>query len=464
MPFPARTPTPSPSPKPAGSPDRIEKRASRWKPPARIFWILAFAVLVVLPSPTVRGEIRFWVDDEGVTHFSNDDAAGPDDAQAVDAGGLKPIQTAWSDGLTGPPLGAESGDSSSTADRARRLLRGALADLERGELARADSTLRGVLRLDPRSPEAHWYLAVLARARGRFAGAEHHLRAFLDAAGPQFDRWKRSAVERLSAIADERTLADPEKLRGPLRLQLVRDEHFRVQVDARLGEISGDYATRVLEFLRQARSQVSTSIGVEPLEPLGVVLYGRAAYVRAHAHRFSFQTIGFFDGRIHVASPAHPTESLRGVLFHEYTHAVFREVTGGDRPYWLNEGLAERIERQSRGLANSTRRERAAMRANIETDSWIPLDSIARSFGGLSDARARDAYLQSVITVGFIHSRTTVEQRSLLLKRIGDGFSIDQALHEILGINTAGLDLAVQQEIRREFPEWTLPAKPAISP
>lgn len=426
--------------------------------------IIALAVFLMLPISAARGEIRFWVDDQGVTHFSNDGASGPDDAQPVDSGGLEPIQSAWRDGLTGPPLRAELGDSSSTEDRVRRLLRGAFADLERGELARADSTLRGVLRLEPQSPEAHWYLAVLARARGRFARAERHLRAFLDGAGPEFETWRRSAVLRLSAIADERTLADPEKLGGPLSLQLVRDEHFRVQVDARLGEVSGDYATRVLGFLGEARSQVSTSIGVEPLEPLGVVLYGRAAYVRAHAHRFSFQTIGFFDGRIHVASPAHPTESLRGVLFHEYTHAVFREVTGGDRPYWLNEGLAERIERESRGLANSTRRERAAMRANIETDSWIPLDSIARSFAGLSDQRARDAYLQSVITVGYIHSRTNVEQRSRMLKMIGDGFSADQALYEVLGVDTAGLDLAVQEEIRREFPEWTLPARRVISP
>ena len=426
--------------------------------------VLLLVIFAALPIPMAEGEIRFWVDAEGVTHFSNDDTAGPREAQAVDAGGLEPIQSAWSDGLTGPRLRAGSGDSSSTEDRVRRLLRGAFADLDRGEFARADSTLRGVLRLNQSNPEAHWYLAVLARARGRFGSAEHHLRAFLDTAGPELESWRRSARRRLAAIADERRLADPEQLGGPLRLQLVRDENFRVQVDARLGEISSDYATRVLGFLREARLQVSASIGVEPLEPLGVVLYGRAAYTRAHAHRFSFQTIGFFDGRIHVASPAHPTESLRGVLFHEYTHAVFREVTGGDRPYWLNEGLAEGIERQSRGLANSTRRERAAMRANIETDSWIPLASISRSFAGLSDERARDAYLQSVITVGFIHSRTDVAQRRRMLQMLGDGFSIDQALYEVMGLDADGLDHAVQEEIRREFAEWTLPARPVNSP
>ena len=421
----------------------------------------SIALSTAYPAQVVHAEIRFWVDAAGVTHFSNaEEGAVPDGANAVDAEGLEPIRGAWSEGITGPPLSADGGDSSAGANRVRRLLRGAIADLDRGEIARADSTLRGVLRLDPRNAEAHWYLGVLARARGRFNNAEQHLRSFLDVAGPEFASWRRVASARIAAIADERELADPDTLAGPLELNLVRDEHFRVQVDARLGEVSGDYATRVLGFLREARSEVSNSIGVEPLEPLGVVLYGRAAYVRAHAHRFSFQTIGFFDGRIHVASPAHPTDTLRGILFHEYTHAMFREVTGGDRPYWLNEGLAERIERLSRGLAVSTRSERAAMRANIETKAWIPLRAISRSFAGLTDERARDAYLQSVVTVGYIHSRTKVEERRRILQLIGGGFSVDQALHDVMGIDTDGLDLAVQAEIRGEFPEWTVPAAP----
>lgn len=420
-----------------------------------LLFLLSTLLSITLVVPSALAEIRFWIDAKGVTHFSNAEDSLPEAASSIDAEGLEPIRGAWSDGLTGPPV---SSDSSFGDDRVRRLLRGAMADLDRGENARADSTLRGVLRLEPRNPEAHWYLAVLARARGRFKSAEEHLRIFLEASGPEFASWRKVASIRLSAIADERELADPNTLDGPLRLELVQGEHFRVQVDARLGEISKGYATEVLGFLREARSEVSNSIGVEPLEPLGVVLYGRAAYVRAHSHRFSFQTIGFFDGRIHVASPAHPTETLRGVLFHEYTHAVFREVTGGDRPYWLNEGLAERIERLSRGLAVSTRTERAAMRANIETGAWIPLSAISRSFAGLSDERARDAYLQSVITVGFIHSRTEVEERRRMLQLMGQGFSIDQALHDVMGIDTDGLDRAVQTEIRREFPEWTVPA------
>jgi hypothetical protein len=424
---------------------------------ARLFPTITLGVSLFCVAGATAAEIRFWVDAAGVTHFTDDPEAEQAPQQADSVEDLETLRNAWSDGLTGPMLSRDSGDSSGVDDRIARLLRGAKADLERGEVARADSTLRGVLRLAPRRPEAHWYLAMLSRGRGRFRKAEEHLRSFLDAAGPEFREWRREAENRLASLADERALADPEALAGPLRLDTLQSEHFRVQVDSRLGEISRDYATRVMGFLEAARSEVSEAIGVEPLEPLGVVLYGRAAYVRAHAHRFSFQTIGFFDGRIHVASPAHPTDALRGILFHEYTHAVFREYTGGDRPYWLNEGLAEQIERRSRGRGVSTRSERATLRANIELGSWIPLASIAESFSGLSDESARDAYLQSVVTAGYIERHSDVEARRRLLERLGEGFSIDQALHEMLGLDSQDLDQAVRDEIRAEFPDWNVP-------
>ncbi len=414
---------------------------------------LGFA-LVVLPLAASAEDIRFWVDEAGITHFSDDAAHAPAHAEAPESEGLEALRSVWSDGVVGPAVVAVPGGSGGDADRVQRLLRGAIGDLERGEHARATATLRGVLRLAPRSPEAHWYLAMLARGRGRFDAAESHLRAFLDAAGPELDRWRAAARVRLAAIADERRLADPAVLTGALELQAIPTRHFRLQVDAKLGAVSADYAARVLAFLEAARTEVSASIGVAPLEPLGVVLYGRAAYVREHAHRFSFQTVGFFDGRIHVASPAHPSDALRGVLFHEYTHAVFREQTGGDRPYWLNEGLAEQIERRSRGLATSTRSERSALRANLETGRWIALREIADGFSGLGDARARDAYLQSVVTVAYIESKTDVAARRRLLERLGQGFSIDQALYEAMGLDTDGLDVAVRREIQSEFPDW----------
>jgi hypothetical protein len=396
-----------------------------------------------------------WVDEEGGTHFTDDpDAVPPDQrGEALGEVDVDRLRALWGERRTGPVPPTPPGSSSRPEDRVVRMVRGAVEDLRRGETSRAAAALRSALRLDPRRPEPYWYLAELDRQRGRYGRAAEHLSRFLATAGPGLGRWRRLAERRLAVLEDERRLADASVARGPLQWVAAESPHFRVQLDSELSEVSPDFARTALGFLADARDEVSSSIGVAPLEPLGVVFYGRAAYSKAHAHRFSFQTVGFFDGRIHVASPAHPSRELRSLLFHEYTHAVFRDRTGGDRPYWLNEGLAEQIERSARGEPASTRSERAALRARIAAGDWIPLRRLAPSFSGLDDTDARAAYLQAVVTAEWIGQQTERSERARMLERIGAGSSIDQALYETLGLDTEGLDAAVQARILEEFPD-----------
>jgi len=185
---------------------------------------------------------------------------------------------------------------------------------------------------------------------------------------------------------------------------------------------------------------------------MGVMFYGKAAYLRAHRHRFSFQTVGFFDGRVHVVSAAHPAGELRALLFHEYTHAVFREQTGGDRPFWLNEGLAELTERASRSQAGLTRSERSSLHRRSVAGRWIPLRRLAPSFSGLDNDDARAAYLIATAAAAWIEARTDRAQRGRLLWRLARGASDDDALGEALGLDTDEVDAAVRAWISEEFP------------
>lgn len=407
------------------------------------------AAALLLAALAAGAEPVVWVDERGVTHLGDASQRGPGEG-GIAAHDLDRLRELWSGRITGPPVAP--GTSSSDADRVTRLLRGAAHDLERGETARAAATLRSVLRLEPGRPEPHWYLALLARHRGRYDAAERHLRAFLSRAGPGLESWRASAERRLEQLEDERRLADPERV-GDLRLaSLGGSPHFRAEVDRELGGPESAYAARALRYLEEARSEVSRRLGVVPREPLGVVFYGRAAYQRAHAHRFSFRTVGFFDGRIHVSSPAHPSGELRSLLFHEYTHAVFRERTGGDRPYWLNEGLAEHMERRARQQPTSTRSERASLRQRLRAGEWIPLRRLSAGFSGLADEDARAAYLQAILAAEWIEERTTREERARLLARLGQGMSADQALHEVVGVDVDGLDQGVRAALRAEFP------------
>jgi tetratricopeptide (TPR) repeat protein len=407
---------------------------------------------LALLGPLVSGAAVYtWVDEQGVTHIADDPAAVPAGARE----GRDRLGELWRDGAQGPLPAAPArrpGRGGVEADRARRIVEGAVADIARGESARASTALESALRLDPKLPEPHWYLSLLDRERGRYASAEAHLRSFLGLAGDAYDPWRSAAAERLRALEDERRLADEHAARGPDAWLAVAHPHFRIHVHSELGRAEPAYAETVVRFLEEARTAVGERLGTVPEEPMGVVFYGKAAYLRAHRHRFTFQTVGFYDGRIHVVSAAHPAAELRALLFHEYAHAVFREQTGGDRPYWLNEGLAELCERASHGRAGLTRSERSSLRQRIDADAWLGLARLAPSFSGLVDDDARSAYLVAAAAARWIEQRTGPADRGRLLRLLGEGRSADAALAAVLGMETAGVDAAVQGWIRAEFP------------
>ncbi len=416
------------------------------------FGLLLGSLLLLAAAATA--ETYIWVDELGTTHLSDDPAGVPGTALEAAGKNVDELRSLWADGLEGPVPATPLGGSGRPQDRVLRLLLGAVEDLSRGETARASATLRSVLRLEPGRPEAHWYLALLDRRRGRYQSAEEHLWSFLSAAGLDLAPWRHSAERRLADLVRERRLADVELERGPLHLEALDTEDFRVRMDAELGDARSEYAATVIGYLSQARDRLSDELGVTPREPLGVVFYGKAAYMRAHRHRFSFQTVGFFDGSIHISSPAHPSGGLRALLFHEYTHAVFREQTGGDRPYWLNEGLAEHMERLSDRRPASTRSERASLRTRLEAGQWIPLRQLVDGFSGLSDEDARAAYLQAILAAEWISARTDRSGRARLLEQLGRGVSVDQSLHTLMGVDTDGLDAAVQETLLSEFPSF----------
>lgn len=414
---------------------------------------LLVSLLLLLGFPATAA-VYTWVDEDGVTHIADDPAALPENAAHVAREGREGLRDLWDGGVVALPSRTGVRHPPATRrgrERTERIVRGAVHDLERGEPARARVALESVLRAEPGNVRAHWYLALLDRQRGRYESSDEHLRALLASAGDAHESWRQAAERKLAELEDERRLADAAGLAERDEWLDADHPHFRVHYDAALGRISPDYAATVLRFLEQAHTAVGQRYGTLPDEPLGVKFYGKAAYLRAHRHRFSFQTVGFFDGRIHVVSAGHPSGELRALLFHEYTHAVFRERTGSDRPFWLNEGMAELAERAARRQPGLSRGERSLLRRRIDAGAWIPLRRLAPSFAGLDDDDARAAYLVSTAAAGWIEARTTPEERAHMLERLGAGHVDDEVLREVLGLSTDAVDIAVREWVRGEF-------------
>ena len=417
---------------------------------------LALAVLLALPCGAGRAsaDTYVWVDERGTTHLTSDPGKVPEAHRGAVVGKGVELSSLWDGELRGPEVAPLARDSNRPEARNARLLRGAVDDLRHGETARATTTLRGVLTADPANATAHWYLALLERQRGHFEAAAEHLRSFLTHAGSELEPWRASARERLAALEDERRLIRAAST--PSEFHALSSANFHVQYDRALALATPDYAATVLRYLEEAHDHLAREWGVAPAEPTGVVLYGKAAYVLAHSHRFSFDTVGFYDGRIHVVSAAHPAGELRSLLFHEYTHALFRESAGSDRPFWLNEGLAELAERASQGRPALARSERARLRRAIDEGSWLPLRRLAPSFSGLDQDGAKLAYLEATAAAAWLEARTDVEARRALVRALGRGRSADAALLQAVGLDTDGVDDALRRTITAAFPAAAL--------
>lgn len=419
--------------------------------------LLGLLLSCLAAASWAQAELRVWVDADGITHLSNAAQAGPETSAA-----LLPPGELW-DGPLDAAGRSERGGKDLEGARTRRLVRAAVADLQRGETQRAAEALEGVLRDRPADPEAHWYLALLERHRGHYARARRHLEAFLASAGDDLGAWRASARQRLARLEDEQRLADEKQLGESTDWQRRDSEHFLIRYDRQLAIASPGYGEIVARYLEEAHKAVSQRIGADSGEPMEVLLYGRAAYDRAWADRFSFRTVGFYDGRVHVVSAAHPAGELRALLFHEYVHAVFRQRTGGDQPYWFNEGLAESVERDSRRQPRLSRSERSQLRRRIDAGEWIPLRWLAPGFSNLDDDDARVAYLEATAAVSWIEARSDPEQRAELLARLGEGVSDDSALLATLGLDTENIDALLRAWIRSEFAP-VREAFPAASP
>ncbi|MCC7117508.1 MAG: hypothetical protein IT310_03195 [Anaerolineales bacterium] len=133
----------------------------------------------------------------------------------------------------------------------------------------------------------------------------------------------------------------------------------------------------------------------------------------------------------------------KNTVIHELTHVlVGRNAFSciGSRPQWLEEGLAMYSEGAlDAGMQNM-------LDQAIQAKSLITLRSLNSSFSELSD-KANLSYAQSYSVVTFLIKEYGQEKMSALLKALSDAKSIDEALREVYGFDTDGLDSAWRESV-----------------
>jgi len=212
--------------------------------------------------------------------------------------------------------------------------------------------------------------------------------------------------------------------------------------------VDAGFALAILDVLESAANQVNAELGLFPEARVPVGIYKRD----------DFKTVtdspdwagGFYDGKIRLPFGAlnEITPVMRGVLFHEYAHVVIFELTRGNCPLWLNEGIAEMFGRMqyNRPMSEFGR----AARKKTFTD-FRKLES---DFSSLSTADAALAYQQSYALVNFMVTSYGWHIVRQVLSALGGGMTIDEAMLLALkdfNLGYAGVVSAWRESVEREM-------------
>jgi hypothetical protein len=398
------------------------------------------------------GVVAAWIDPTGRTILSDDSEPPVEGAVRLDPSELP---TLWEGRRLEEGAGGAR-PSSPSEGIVEREVRTALDDLERGDPGGALGVVRRLHQAYPNRADLALALAEAERRRGRLEPARQILADLLATPLALQEPFESEARRALKELGEEIEVAS---LDGDGIQRSVETSHFRLTYDHRLaGRAYGEEVARQIEGIR---GRLSKTLGRTLSRKLEVQLYTRRQYVDAHQHRFGFSTVGFFDGVIHVVAGRHPRSELEALLTHEYAHALFEDALGGHRPFFLNEGVAEREEERVRGRTGLVRAQWWKLLEAIRMGTWIPLPRLVDGFGGLEETRAALAYLESRAAVELLEGRDP-RAISRWLQRCAAGEPWQRALVAETGWDVAGLDGALREDVRARFPEITLRA--AISP
>lgn len=284
-------------------------------------------------------------------------------------------------------------------------------------------------RSNPQSAEA---LAVLGYANYR----NNHNREAIAA-------WKKSlalhsdpTVQELLARAERESTAEAE-----FREQ--ESSHFVLHYEG--SQAPDRLRDQVFKVLEGQYNTLQDDLGAAPRSSISVSLYTEQAFFDVtHAPAW---TAALNDGKIRVpiSGLTEVTPPVARVLRHELTHSFIAQITHGNVPNWLDEGVAQLEE----PLSTSPIGKRLA--ALYGSGNQIPLNRLEHSFQVYSAEEADVAYAESLAAAECIRDNYGMSDVARILQRLGDGQPIESALRSTIHEGYAQLETELAGYLARRY-------------
>ena len=138
-------------------------------------------------------------------------------------------------------------------------------------------------------------------------------------------------------------------------------------------------------------------------------------------------------------------KSLRELLAHEYAHlALAHRVGQVSPPRWLDEGVATMVSMEWRWANNLTMSFASVM------GNFVPLSDIER-VNGFTSGKARLAYAESYLAVGYLYHDYGPDVLNLFLDSLAAGAGVDRSLLYATGSDYANFEHEFRVYLQRKF-------------
>lgn len=242
--------------------------------------------------------------------------------------------------------------------------------------------------------------------------------------------------------------ASGETLRSEQQSLTLEDSRFtwkkltRKNVTLAWAEGSQAFGDQLLRIAEGSLERIASQVGIQYTDPIRITVFPTFDDLR-NALLFEPEWIGgraYIEYSIIVSAIAPGELSwAQDVLPHELSHLVTGQVTfnclGAYMSVWLNEGLAQLAERD---LPSSVQER---ILADLKAGRLPSLKSLARGFPD-STEKSSQAYDFSYVVVDYLVKTYDTEKMKAVLEAIQAGKLTDQALLQVYGLDTEGIDQA----------------------
>ena len=156
-------------------------------------------------------------------------------------------------------------------------------------------------------------------------------------------------------------------------------------------------------------------------------------------------TAVYHKGRIFIPVPAHAgidKERIIHTIAHEYSHAIIDDLTDGNAPAWLDEGIALVVEGSPQHSATGL------FFDWLRYKKPIPLESLESGFTRHDRETAKHAYIQSRETVQFLINNYGTEKLQALLEHLRTGRSLPESFQDIYALSFSSFQRTVAKTLK----------------